>query len=88
LDGSRAEPQISLDIGLNDINSNSFLASAAGFTQAQGELGSSFKITGRGTSQAAIMKSLNGAGDFNLVDGQISGVDLSALLTGLDQVAP
>ena len=85
LDGSRAEPQISLDIGLNDINSNSFLASAAGFTQAQGELGSSFKITGRGTSQAAIMKSLNGAGDFNLVDGQISGVDLSALLTGLDQ---
>ena len=85
LDGSKNEPQVSLDIGLNDINSNSFLASAAGFTQAQGELGSSFKITGRGTSQAAIMKSLNGAGDFNLVDGQISGVDLSALLTGLDQ---
>jgi len=85
VDGSRAEPRISLDIGLNDVNSNSFLASAAGFTQAQGELGSAFKITGRGTSQAAIMKSLSGSGDFKLLDGQISGVDLSALLTGLDQ---
>ena len=34
LDGSRAEPRVALDIGLNDLNSNSFLASAAGFTQA------------------------------------------------------
>jgi AsmA protein len=31
------------------------------------------------------MKSLNGSGDFKLVDGLIKGVDLSALLTGLDQ---
>ena len=85
LDGSQAEPQVSLDIGLNDLNSNRFLASAAGFTQAEGELGSSFKITGRGASQAAIMKSLNGAGDFKLVDGLIKGVDLTALLTGLEQ---
>lgn len=85
LDGSGPEPQVSLDIGLNDLNSNSFLASAAGFTRAQGDLASSFKITGRGASQAAIMKSLSGAGDFKLVDGQLSGVDLSALLSGLDQ---
>ena len=85
LDGSKAEPQVSLDIDLNDLNSNSFLASVAGFTQAQGDLASSFKISGRGTSQAAIMKSLSGAGDFKLVEGQLSGVDISALLTGLDQ---
>ncbi|MEP3891111.1 MAG: AsmA family protein [Hellea sp.] len=85
LDGSRAEPRISLDVGLNDLNSNSFLSSVAGFTQAQGELGSSFKIKGRGATQAAIMKSLNGAGDFKLLNGQVSGVDLSSLLTGLDQ---
>lgn len=85
LDGSRAEPRVSLDVGLNDLNSNSFLSSVAGFTQAQGELGSSFKINGSGTTQAAIMKSLSGAGDFKLLDGQISGVDLSSLLTGLDQ---
>lgn len=85
LDGSKTEPRVSLDIGLNDLNSNSFLASAAGFTHAEGDLGSSFKITGSGASQAAIMKSLNGSGDFKLVDGLIKGVDLSALLTGLDQ---
>lgn len=85
LDGSREQPRVSLDIGLSDVNSNSFLASVAGFTQAEGELGSSFKITGSGSTQAAIMKSLNGSGDFKLLNGQISGVDLSALLTGLDQ---
>ena len=85
LDGAQSILQVSLDIGLNDLNSNSFLASAAGFTQAEGELGSTFKITGRGASQAAIMKSLNGAGDFKLLNGQIKGVDLPALLTGLDQ---
>jgi len=85
LDGSQSVPSVSLDIGLDDLNSNSFLASAAGFTQAEGELGSSFKITGSGTSQAAIMKSLNGVGDFKLIDGLIKGVDLSALLKGIDQ---
>ncbi|WP_162143753.1 AsmA family protein [Hellea balneolensis] len=85
LDGSGPEAKVSLDIGLNDVNSNSFLASVAGFTQAEGELGSSFKISGRGASQADIMKSLNGAGDFKLLNGVIKGVDLPALLTGLDQ---
>ena len=85
LDGSGAETKVALDFGLDDINSNSFLASVAGFTQAKGELASVFKVTGRGTTQAAIMKSLNGAGDFKLLNGQISGVDLPALLTGLDQ---
>ena len=85
LDGSGSEAKVSMDIGLNDVNSNSFLASVAGFTQAEGELGSSFKITGRGATQAAIMKSLDGAGDFKLLNGVIKGVDLSALLTGLDQ---
>ena len=85
LDGSGSETKFDLDIGLSDINSNSFLAAVAGFTQAQGDLGSSFKISGRGTTQAALMKSLNGGGDFKLLDGQISGVDLPELLTGLDQ---
>jgi len=85
LDGSGSDAKVSLDIGLNDVNSNSFLASVAGFTQAEGELGSSFKITGRGASQAAIMKSLSGSGEFKLLDGVIKGVNLSELLTGLDQ---
>ncbi len=85
LDGSGSTTKVSLEIGLNDVNSNSFLASVAGFTQARGDLGSLFKISGQGTSQAAIMKSLNGEGNFKLLDGEISGVDLPTLLTGLDQ---
>lgn len=85
LDGSGSTTKVSLEIGLNDVNSNSFLASVAGFTQAKGELGSLFKISGQGSSQADIIKSLNGEGNFKLLDGEISGVDLPTLLTGLDQ---
>lgn len=85
LDGSRDVTRVALDMGLDKLNSNSFLSAVAGFTNATGETGSQFKIRGQGRSQADIMKSLSGQGDFKLVDGQISGVDLSALLTGLDQ---
>lgn len=85
LDGSGNTTKVSLEIGLDDVNSNSFLASVAGFTQAKGDLGSLFKISGQGTSQADIMKSLNGEGNFKLLDGEINGVDLPTLLTGLDQ---
>lgn len=80
-----AVPTVSLQAGLDDLNSNQFLAAVAGFTQATGEGATSLKITGQGRSQAEIMKSLSGGGDFKLVNGQISGVDLPALLTGLDQ---
>jgi len=85
LDGSGSVPKIAMDLGLNDVSSNSFLGAVAGFTKATGEAGSAFKIRGSGRSQAEIMKSLTGAGDFKLVNGQISGVDLGQFLTGLDQ---
>lgn len=85
LDGSGAVPTVAMDIGLNDVNSNSFLGAVAGFTNATGEAGSAFKIRGSGRSQAEIMQSLSGTGDFKLLNGQISGVDLGQLLTGLDQ---
>ncbi len=85
LDGSRSVPAISLDMGLDKLDSNGFLGAAAGFTNATGEVGSAFKIRGSGRSQAEIMKSLSGGGDFKMLDGQIAGVDLGTLLTGLDQ---
>ncbi len=85
LDGSGSVPTVTMDLDLNDVNSNSFLGAVAGFTNATGEAGSAFKIRGSGRTQAEIMQSLSGGGDFKLVNGQISGVDLGQLLTGLDQ---
>jgi len=85
LDGSRSIPAVSFDIGLNRVKSNDFLGAAAGLTNATGNIGSAFKVTGSGRSQAEIMRSLSGGGDFRILNGQIAGVDLEAMLTGLDQ---
>ncbi len=85
LNGSGSVPSVSLDMGMKKVNSESFFDAAAGFTGATGEIGSAFKIQGSGRSQAAIMKSLAGGGDFRMLNGQIRGVDLQAMLNGIDQ---
>jgi len=84
-DASNTVPSFNLDMNFDKLNTNKFLSAVAGFTNASGESGTAFTLSGRGTSQAEIMKSLSGSGDFKLIEGQISGVDLSELLTGLDQ---
>ena len=85
LNAAGSVPAVSLEAGLDDLNSNKFLAAVAGFTNATGEGGTVLKVSGQGRSQAEIMSSLMGSGDFKLINGQLSGVDLSELLTGLDQ---
>ncbi|MGJ8564104.1 MAG: AsmA family protein [Alphaproteobacteria bacterium] len=85
LNANGAVPAVALDLKMSDLNSNAFLSAVAGFTNATGEGGTVVSIRGSGASQAALMKSLSGSGDFKLLNGQISGVDLSQLLTGLDQ---
>lgn len=84
LDASGAVPAVALDVKMGDLNSNTFLAAVAGFTKASGEGETALSIRGSGSSQAAIMKSLQGQGDFKLLNGQMSGVDLTQLLSGLD----
>ncbi|MGB0906942.1 MAG: AsmA family protein [Maricaulaceae bacterium] len=85
LDASQAVPSIALDASLNALNSESFLGAVAGFTQASGEGGTMVSLRGSGISQAAIMKSLSGQGDFKILNGQVSGVDVSQFLTGVEE---
>jgi len=84
VDASGAVPKVSMKAGLNDLASDSFLGAVAGFTQASGETATGFNFSGQGASIADIMKSLDGGGDFKLVNGQIAGVDLTEFMTGLD----
>jgi len=84
LNGSNAKPSVSFDAGLNALDSNKFLKAIAGFTNAAGEGKSLVKVSASGASQADIMRSLSGSGDFSIKNGEISGVDLNQLLTGLD----
>ncbi len=85
LDASGSVPAVAMNVKMTDLTTNKFLAAVAGFTTVSGEGATLLDIKGQGLSQAAIMRSLNGAGDFKLVNGQIAGVDLGEFMTGLDQ---
>jgi AsmA protein len=85
LDGRAAEPVIDITAGLNSLQAQSFLGAVAGFTQANGMGATEISLKGRGASQAAIMQSLTGGGNFSLKDGAISGIDAGEFLTGLQQ---
>ena len=85
VDGSRSTPRVSLEAGLADLNSNELLTSVASFTKLMGDGGTTLKLSGSGNSQAEIMSSLSGGGDFAVKNGQIAGIDLSQFLSGLEQ---
>lgn len=85
LDGRAAEPTIDITAGLNSLEAQGFLGAVAGFTQASGMGATEISIKGSGASQAAIMQSLTGGGNFALKDGSISGIDAGEFLTGLQQ---
>ncbi|WP_371397158.1 AsmA family protein [Fretibacter rubidus] len=84
VDASGAIPMVSLDADLSKLTANSFLGAVAGFTKATGEAGTKISIRGSGNSQAAIMKSLSGSGDFKLLNGSLSGIDVGQFMTGLE----
>ena len=83
-DASNAVPSFTMDAKLDRLNTNKFLQAIAGFTNATGQSGTSFSLAGSGRSQGEIMRSLSGNGEFKVEDGEIQGVDMTALLTGLD----
>jgi len=83
LDGRAAEPKIDITAGLKSLQAQNFLGAVAGFTQATGMGATEISLRGRGASQAAIMQSLTGGGNFSVKDGSISGIDAGEFLTGL-----
>lgn len=85
LDGRAAEPKIDITAGLNSLQAEGFLGAVAGFTQATGMGATEISLSGSGASQAAIMQSLTGIGNFSVKDGSISGIDAGEFLTGLQQ---
>lgn len=85
MDGRGTEPKIDITAGLNSLQAQTFLGAVAGFTQATGMGATEISLSGSGASQAAIMQSLTGIGNFSIKDGSISGIDAGEFLTGLQQ---
>jgi uncharacterized protein involved in outer membrane biogenesis len=83
-DASQATPRFTLNAALDAVNSEGFLGAIAGFTQATGTAGTTLELAGSGRSQADLMRSLSGAGLYQLADGSLKGIDAAEFLTGLD----
>ncbi len=85
LDASSDTPKMKMDVRLEDITSNRFLSAVSNFTKLDGKGHTLLEITAEGKTQDAIMKSLNGYGDFEVLNGAISGIDLNQFLGGIDE---
>ena len=84
LDANTSVPQIDIDFMLNNMDALGFLGAAAGFTKLTGNTGTTMKFRGAGRSQAEMMRSLSGNGNFELAEGIITGVDMAQFVGGLD----
>ena len=84
-DASKPIPELTFNVSLNSLNGEGFLGAVAGFTKIIGSAGTELSVKASGTSQASLMRSLNGQGQFGLTGGQIKGIDIVKFTTGLDE---
>ncbi|MEE9347982.1 MAG: AsmA family protein [Robiginitomaculum sp.] len=84
VDGAALPPAVSLDIALKSLSAPQLFGAAADFDKVTGDTDITFSITGAGHSQSALMQNLSGGGNFLLSDGELSGVDLKILLSGIE----
>ncbi len=86
LDAANTVPQVALDFTVNNVDGQGLLGAMAGFTKLTGNTGTTMRIKGAGNSQAEIMRSLRGNGNFELAKGVISGVDLEQFVSNLNSL--
>lgn len=79
LNGAGSAPQVGLDLAFNGIQGEPFLTDAAGFTRLSGTGNIGLKVAAAGSSQRALMKSLNGTTQIKFEDGAIKGVNLAEI---------
>lgn len=72
-----ATPSYSLEASLTGLDALPFLEAASGFNRLAGTGRMALNFTANGSSQAAIMNSLDGTGDFNFADGAIVGINIA-----------
>lgn len=80
LDASGKTPRIAKSFNLKGISAEPLLTDAADFERLEGKGDLNISVTGAGSSQAAIVRSLGGSGGFVFRDGAIKGFNLAAML--------
>jgi AsmA protein len=77
VNGRTRTPSYSLRADLTGLDAQPFLQAAAGFERLSGTGSLELAFTGSGQSQAAIMQSLAGNGQFSFADGAITGINIA-----------
>jgi len=80
----RATPSYSVTAQLSDLDALPFLQAAAGFERLSGTGGIALDLQASGASQAAIMQSLSGNGNFGFNDGAIVGINLAETIRNVN----
>src|SRR5215472_5594553 len=80
LDGSAAEPALSLSASMSGIDVDKLLIDAIGLDRLTGKGSLEVSLTGKGKSERHLISSLNGHGNFNVTNGEIKGLDLLKML--------
>jgi AsmA protein len=77
-------PAIAVDAKIDSVAAQSFFMASAGFDKVTGKSDLTLSLNGKGDSQADIMRSLTGDGIFDILKGQLLGLDAGMLLSGVD----
>ncbi|MFY0637815.1 AsmA family protein [Maricaulis maris] len=84
--GRGNRPSFSLNASLDGLDSGPFLEAAAGFDKLRGTGALSLDLTAAGASQAAIMSSLDGSGNFSFADGAIVGINVAQTIRNVSSL--
>ncbi len=79
-------PSFSLNAALERLDAGPFLEAAAGFDKLRGTGALSLDLTAAGASQAAIMNSLDGSGNFSFADGAIVGINVAQTIRNVSRL--
>ncbi len=86
LDGSGAEPALSVVCNMANVQVEPVLTDAINLDRLTGKGNLDVSVSGHGKSERAIISSLNGKGGFNVADGEIKGLDLLKLLNSATSI--
>lgn len=86
VDARQATPSIAGAFDANAVNAEPFSKDFMKTDRLLGLGGFKIDFTARGDSQAAIMRTLNGSGGFDIADGALKGVNIAKLARAVDQV--
>ena len=85
LDGSASEPAFTADVSLTGIAARPLLRDSAQVDWLAGNADVAWKVSGHGTTEAAMVQSLNGTSNVAVSDGAVIGFDLGGAMHELSE---